>query len=207
MTLMLGQQGESNCDPCCNCGAFCTSGYCGHSMEFVLTHSGASNGATCTNCADMNTAVSTLKDGINPYYTGAALWNGGFKPPGQAFDAKSGTNVCFWTEAYPESGLYAGCYSGAFVTGIKVAAYFGTDDKWHMTYIATYHETGNGNNYQSTLSGDAEFAASGTPMDCGTPGEATPTFSLTISLSEYDVTGGPQDCIPPTSVLVEGNPQ
>jgi len=179
-------------------------------MEFVLTHIGAAiaDAMLCTTCADMDGVVSTMQDGVNRYSYPADAWNSTFKPPGQAFDAKAGTSVCFWSEPYPKTGLGASCtgvafYSGGTV-GPSVAIYFGTDNKWHMTYVAFYSETYS--TYSSTLSGDVEFAGGGAPMDCGTPGEATPTFSLTIPLSEYNQSGT-QFCFPPTSVLVEGNPQ
>lgn len=204
MTLVLGQQDQSDCDFCCICGLFCSNTpYCGRYLEFVLTHDGASDAdpMICTTCADLNAAIATLRDGINVYHRSAAVWNSTFKPPGQAFDAKSGTTVCFWTPLFPDDTVSA-CSGSAIISSIQVATYYGTDNKWHMTYRADYSES----SYTSVLSGDVEFSGGGAAMDCGEVGEGTPTFSLTIPLTEYD-TSGTKFCNPPTSVLVEGNPQ
>lgn len=218
MTLVFGQQEQSDCDVCCVCGLFCSNTpYCGRNMEFVLTHSGASNGASCVNCSDLDgTSILMSWDGVNTRTFSASVWNSTWKSdyPAQAFDAKDGTNVCIWWEGPPKTDLDASCYSGAYYSasgigggGPVIAVYFGTDDKWHMTYKALYYEDNGASGYSSVMSGDAEFAGGGAAMDCGTVGEMTPTFSLTITLSEYNAAGGPQDCVPPTSVLVEGNPQ
>lgn len=201
MTLVFGQQEQSDCDVCCICGLFCSNTpYCGRNMEFVLTHSGATDAdpMICTTCADMNGVLSTAT--AQREFANASDWNSTFKYPGAAFDAKAGTGVCRWA---PDTlDTLSACSGSAIISSAKVATYFGTDNKWHMTYRADYSES----SYTSILSGDAEFDGGGAAMDCGEVGEGTPTFSLAIPLTEYDASGT-KFCNPPTSVLVEGNPQ
>lgn len=193
--------GGNRCDCRCDCGAFCTGAYCGKNMHWVSTFSGASNGSSgdCANCTDLNAAGSVTLFGAS---TAAAAWNA-TRPAWSGRDAKDGTNVCSWVGTFTLSSLCSP--GGASVSGIEITTYYGTDDKWYMLATTSFTDY---NGYQCDLSGEAIFAGGGAPMDCGTPGEGTPTFSLTVTLARYNESGTPDTgCVPPTSVLIEGDPQ
>ena len=204
MTVMLGQQCGTPCDACCACGAFCSNVYCGRDLEFNITFSGASDAdaMVCATCADIAGTIGTDNGGRTSY--DAATWNSTYKPACASHSAKSGTTVCKWADATAET-LGTSCGVSAVFSAVLVYVYYGTDNKWYLIVMATYDE-GPGPSYTATVAGEQIFPSSGAPMDCGSVGEGTPTFSLTVALALYDETGTAA-CFPPTTALVEGNPQ
>lgn len=196
--------GSNRCDCCCVCGAFCSNApYCGRDMWFVFTYAGASNGSSgdCANCAaDLNASGSITNVGGGS--TDAATWNAS-RPAYTGRDAKDGTRVCGWPTS---DTVTSACSAGAAeVTGAGIDVYQGTDDKWYMVYSAQFNDNAG---YTCLLAGEQVFAGAGAAMDCGEVGEMTPTFSLTITLARYNESGtADAGCVPPTSVLVEGDPQ
>lgn len=190
----------NRCDCCCLCGLFCSNdGYCGRYMEWILTLSGASvgSGGVCL-CTDLNSTVNVPNDFAFASES-AATWNA-TRPAWTGRDAKDGTTVCSWNSG---DSIAGDCNTS--LSGFNVATYYGTDNKWYMVVSMLYAEN---SGYIATLAGEVEFSGSGAPMDCGTPGEGSPTFSLTVPLAPYDEIGtSGVDCNPPNSVLVEGNPQ
>lgn len=197
----------NRCDCCCVCGAFCSNDpYCGRDMWFTATYSGASNGSNgfCSNCAtDLNVSFSI--DNTNASTSvDAATWNVS-RPAYTSHDAKDGTRVCSWMGA-AAGDITSFCSTGAaFINSAAIEVYQGTDDKWRMVYVVGW---GDASGYYCLLAGESLLGGTGDAVDCGDPGEGTPTFSLNISLTRYDevgVDGG--YCTPPTSVLIEGDPQ
>jgi len=202
MTVMLGQNCGTPCDPCCACGAFCSNAYCGRDLEFNVTLSGGSDAdpMVCSICDTLTGAMGTDSSGHGSY--DAATWNSTYKPSWASQSAKSGTTVCQWT-----SGDSFGITCGVTPTlsDLKVFVYYGADDKWYLMVQVTYEEAP-GPSYSADLGGDQMFSGSGAAMDCGSVGEGSPTFSLTVSLNRYNESGAAA-CYPPVTALVEGNPQ
>jgi len=202
MTLVLGQQDQSDCDFCCECGAFCTGGYCGASMLWVATPSGSTNGTLCTDCStdiDIAVAFNAFMGSVN-----ATDWNAS-RPSWTSHDAMSGSKVCVWkTDGSTFGTVVDYCGFAGVIRSHVITTYLGTDGKWRMVFAADVVDFG----YTGAIVGEAEFASGGAPMDCGTPGEGSPTFSLSIPLTSIVYFGSSAlSCLPPTSVLVEGNPQ
>ena len=201
MTLMLGQNCGTPCDPCCACGAFCSNSYCGCNMLWVGTYSGSLDGTLCTGCsADIDIAVAFM---VFLGSTAASDWNSS-RPSWTSHDAKAGTRVSTWSTDGSSMGTQVPfCSFAGDVRAHVITTYLGTDDKWRMVFTADVIASG----YIGAIAGEKEFDSSGSPMDCGTPGEGSPTFSLAVPLTRYDYSGTPNlTCYPPTSVLVEGNP-
>lgn len=196
----------SRCDCCCLCGAFCSNApYCGRDMWFVVTFSGASNGSSgdCVNCAaDLNVAGALDNTGGSTSVS-AATWNA-TRPAYSGRDAKDGTRVCTWVGGFTQ--IDSACSAGAAnLNGATITVYYGTDDKWYMIFDVLFVDYAG---YQCLLAGEQVFSGGGAAMDCGEPGEMTPTFSLTITLTRYDESGTADvGCVPTSSVLVEGDPQ
>lgn len=188
----------NRCDCCCECGLFCTDGKCGRDYNFTGTAVGSSNGSS-GNCAGSGNAADcdfSLNVSFAYVFLGsgdAATWNASFKPPGAAFDAKTGSRVCRWQSSDVAGTICAGAQTS--LTGGVLSMYFGTDDKWHSTVDMPYEET---TGVTGSLSGDAEFAGGGAPMDC----EA---FSLSIPLTQY-LSGTAVECNPPTSITIVNTP-
>lgn len=195
--------GSNRCDCCetpCTCGAFCSNTpYCGGDMSWNLTTSGSSvgGGGACT-CTDLDAAFAVAGP---PATSDAATWNG-IRPMWTGQDAKTGTNVCTWTAS---SGVSGSCSFGvtADLGTADVVVYQAADDKWYMASSIGYTENGG----SCTLGGETVFSGGGAAMDCGSVGEGSPTFSLAVALTQYNVFGTITQCNPPTSVLIEGNPQ
>lgn len=199
----------NRCDCCCECEAFCTGGYCGKNMNFVGTTSGASAGSS-GNCAGSGNAADcafVLDAAFNYTFLGSGTaedWNVSFKPSSAAFDAKAGTKVCRY-QSSDSVGNVCGGGATTSLSGGVLHIYRGTDDKYHVAVAMPYEES---TGYSATLGEDAEFDGGGAAMDCGTPGEMSPTFSLSGTLAVYDETGSPGvECNPPTGFLLEGDPQ
>lgn len=197
--------GSNRCDCCCACGAFCSNApYCGCDMLWVSTYSGAVDGGASScggSCpTDINVSLSfTYFDGC----VNAADWNAS-RPAWTSHDAKAGSKVCRWLTTGATFGTQVDfCSNAGYIRDHAITVYIGTDNKWRMVFAASI-----GGAYFADVGGEAEFDSSGSPMDCGTPGEGSPTFSLTIPLTLYLYVGSTSStCDPPTSVLVEGDPQ
>jgi hypothetical protein len=202
----------NRCDCCCECGSACSNGYCIRSMQWIGTTSGTTtgtpNGSSCV-CTDLDGVPFGIRKGAGTSIT-AATWNA-TRPPYSTTDAKTGTKVCSWVESDDVNGS---CTSGATqITGSAITTYYGDDDKWHMIYEGQYN--GPTANASALMAGDAEFPGGGAATNCGTPGEVSPTFSLSIPLTAYDPLDPTQpapspygqDCYAPTSILIEGDPQ
>lgn len=203
MTVMVGQQCGTDCDPCCPCGPFCLNGYCGRFMQWIATHSGASvgpvNAGGCT-CTDLDGAPMGIRQGGGSSQS-ADDWNAA-RPAWTGRDAKDGTRVCSWIES---DTLDSSCAGGSDqLHSAEISVYRGVDDKWYLVYSVQHLDLA----ASATLAGEAEFDGGGAAMDCGEPGEGTPTFSLNVNLSSYNADAGYGDeCGGPTSVLIEGDPQ
>lgn len=175
------------CDCCCVCGAFCSGGECGDTLELQGTTSGATNGG-CASCASLNAVFAFLWSGSLT----AVAWNtvspATIGKPTGATDAKAGSRVCQWYS----SDVAAACSSPfeARVEGFVLSIYQDTDDKWHAAILIDYSD-----GFASfELSGDTEFPGDGATIDCT-------EFSVSIPLSVTD--GTPFYCNPPTSILLE----
>lgn len=173
-------------------------------MLWVGTYSGSANGSGCGACAsELDVAVAFM---VFSGSTSAAGWNA-TRPAWTSHDALAGSKVCSWVTDGSASGTQIS-FCGGGVGDIRehaITTYLGDDNKWRMVFAANVVAPGL---YFGTIAGEAEFNGSGAPMNCGTPGEGSPTFSLSIPLTRYDTFGTPNStCFPPTSVLVEGNPQ
>lgn len=205
MTLMVGHNCGTPCDPCdpCDCGPFCSNTpYCGCDMSWVVTLSGASDiTGTCT-CSELNVASSVTGPATT---VSAAAWNAS-RPAWTGRDAKSGTNVSTWTIS---SATTSTCTSGfSNLSDGTLTVYLGDNDKWYMVVSVFLSDSDGTSSCGIDVAGESEFSGSGSPMDCGTVGEGTPTFSLSVSLSNYfGFPCSPITCNPPTAALVEGNPQ
>lgn len=222
MTLVLGQQDQSDCDPCnpcpCPCGPFCSnSPYCGRNMAWVVTPDGAAAaGSDCT-CTDLNSAYP-LETPASFFSYDAATFNSDFAAYYGWTNAKDGSTVCAWRlpASYDPSdpAVSSSCTDGALYSSAiffpVVFVVLGSDDKWrmcHSCYFVDRDLTAFPSEYSCDLAGEALLGGSGAAVNCGTIGEGSPTFSLEIPLTKFNESGTPLECSPPTSVLVEGNPQ
>lgn len=172
-------------------------------MQWVATFLGATQILTVCDCTDLNIAFPS--DGTTPGTESAASWNS-HRPAWTGRDAKADTTICSWFLFF---GFFSNCSAGyANLASGYLSTYYGTDNKWYMSADFSYGDSNGASGCNATLGGEVVFNGGGAPMDCGTPGEVTPTFSLTIPLTAYF--GFPCSfiqCNPPTSVLIEGNPQ
>lgn len=204
MTLVFGQQDQSDCDVCyppCSCGLFCSNTpYCGRDMAWVGTYNDASTISGFCTCSGLNASTPITTNAVLKSYS-AAAWNAS-RPAYSSRDAKADSTVCVWIDS---DNIAATCDPGstAIISSTAVTIYQGDDDKWYMIVDALYQEGA----FNCVLGGEQVFDGSGDPMDCGTPGEGSPTFVLTVTLAQYSTSGTIAECNPPTSITIEGNPQ
>lgn len=189
----------------CACGAMCGASYCGRAMHWVANHGGAAGGApnasVCV-CTDMNGVAINITD-AGGGSVDAATWNA-TRPAWSTIDAKAGTKVCSWVDSETVVGTCD--VGGTELNGAQITTFQDTDGLWRMLYAVTY--TGPTANAGATMAGESLFPGGGAAGGCGTPGEATPTFQLDISLSAYEQGASyGQDCTGPTTVHIDGNPQ
>lgn len=207
MTLVFGQQDQSDCDVCappCICGPFCSNTpYCAYSMAWVCTTIGANNLSGFCGCGALDTTFALNNAGGVTSYT-ASDWNTAFQSVYGFTEAKADSTVCDWQNP---SGTVVGatCDPGfSAVLGNPILfAVLGTDDKWRMVFVITYQEAAG----SCDLVGESLLGGTGDPADCGTPGEGSPTLIQSINLSQDNVVGTIAECSTPIVVSIQGNPQ
>lgn len=176
-------------------------------MQWVLTISGMTAGTSgsCT-CTGLN--GSTLTAGAFAFESvSGAVWYNLAARPWTGRMPKTGSTVCVFTG---NDFVIEVCGGGGVQVGANsiITVYLGNDDKWYMQASIDFIDTVNPSNYFATLAGEQVFSGGGAAMNCGTPGEATPSFSLSVTLTPYfESAAVGYGCYPPTAVLVEGNPQ
>ena len=187
-------------------------------MAWVATPGNVSTVAGDCTCSDLDGSYGLSTGGVIVGYT-AEEFNLTYSPGYGWTEAKDGTFVCTWfSDAFITNGstvdIGATCTLGNYSSGLSFSQVFvvlGTDDKWRMCFSVLYYDADSVDTYTCYLAGEELLdGSSGNPVDCGSVGEPSPTFILTINLTKFFESGTsptPLECDPPTQVVIEGNPQ
>jgi hypothetical protein len=109
------------------------------------------------------------------------------------------TTVCVYSD-YNSGGQFAQTCNGYDTIYMHAwIVYKSATGKWRM-YIEFFWS---GLNQSGTFSYDLVLSNDGSAINCGTPGELTPTLSYNLTLTDCNMTGTDDECTVPYSLLLE----